>query len=64
MKKHWYRMMENGNQSWIGTAHDEEHAEERCFWDDQPYSQVRYTLERWTGKKWVAVYKDKAFCLN
>jgi hypothetical protein len=56
-------MLMDGNQFWIGTAWDEEEAEERCFHDEEPGSLVRYTLERWAGKKWVEVYRNKAISI-
>jgi hypothetical protein len=57
--KKWYRMLENGEQYWTGKAFDPEHAEERAFWDEEPGSYPRYTLQQWNGKKWVTIYKDE-----
>jgi hypothetical protein len=57
--KKWFRMLENGEQYWTGKAFDPEHAEERAFWDEEPGSYPRYTLQRWDGKKWVNIYKDE-----
>jgi hypothetical protein len=54
----WYRMLEGGEQYWAGRAYDANHAEERAFWEDEPGSYPRYTLQRWDGKKWVTIYKD------
>lgn len=64
-----YRMLEDGEESWRGKAHDVEHAEEKCFYDEPPGSLVRYTLQRWgtvkfskqlSGPGWVTVYENQA----
>ena len=55
-----YRMLENGEVFWTGRARNPEHAEERCFHDEEPGSLVRYTLQYWSEsrKDWITVYKD------
>ena len=55
----WYRMMESGEHYWNGKAYNPAHAEELAFWDEEPGSYPRYTLQRWDGKKWVNIYKDE-----
>lgn len=68
MKK-TFRMLQNGEEIWRGSAYDAEHAEERFFdsFDESPGSLERYTLECWgtvkygstmTGKGWVTVYSN------
>jgi hypothetical protein len=60
MKTRTYRMLENGEPSWSGQAAYDEQAEEKCFFDEEPGSLVRYTLQYWSEsrKEWVTVYKD------
>lgn len=61
-------MLENGEQFWSGKAWDAEHAEERCFYDEEPGSLVKYTLQKWGTKKishsmtmqdWITVYENE-----
>ena len=60
MKVRTYRMLENGETSWSGQAVCDEQAEEKCFFDEEPGSLVRYTLQYWSEQhsKWITVYKD------
>ncbi len=60
MKTKTYRMLENGETSWSGQAAYDEQAEERCFFDEEPDSLVRYTLQYWSEQhaKWITVYAD------
>jgi hypothetical protein len=62
-----YRILEDENEFWRGKAYNSEHAEERCFSDEEPGSLVRYTLQKWGRVKisstmhddgWVTVYKN------
>ena len=54
-----YRMLENGEVSWTGRARNPEHAEERCFHDEEPGSLVRYTLQVEGGEGiWTSLYAD------
>ena len=60
-----YRMLCDGEQEWTGRAQNPEHAEQKCFRDEEPGSLCRYTLERWQPApgapqrgKWVTIYKD------
>lgn len=61
-------MLENGEQFWSGKAWDAEHAEERCFYDEEPGSLVKYTLQKWgrikltreiSGDGWITVYENE-----
>ena len=68
-----YRMLEDGEESWRGKAHDVEHAEEKCFYDEPPGSLVRYTLQKWgkvkisstmTDNGWVTIYENQALAFT
>ena len=58
-----YRLLENGEVFWQGRAHDPEHAAEKAFWDEQPASLCRYTLQYWGKVNWVTVYKNQPIYL-
>ena len=60
MKTKTYRMLENGETSWSGQATCDEQAEEKCFFDEEPGSLVRYTLQYLSEsrKDWITGYKD------
>ena len=62
-------MLADGEQEWSGRAFNTEHAEERCFFDEEPNSLVKYTLQRWGNKKisssmtmkdWITVYENQS----
>ena len=68
MKK-TFRMLQDNEEIWRGSAYDAEHAEQWFFdaWDESPGSLERYTLQRWDtvkyssafkGKGWVTVYSN------
>jgi hypothetical protein len=61
-----YRMLENGETAWSGQATCDEQAEERCFFDEEPGSLVRYTLQYWSESRhqWVTVYADAHLPVN
>jgi hypothetical protein len=61
-----YRMLENGETSWSGQARDAEHAEEKCFADEEPGSLVAYTLQYWSesSQSWVTIYKDARISID
>lgn len=70
-EKTLYRMLADGEQEWQGRAWDTEHAEERCFYDEEPSSLIRYTLQKWGrvklssqiwGEGWITVYENQ--CLR
>lgn len=48
-----YRILENGEQYWIGEARDVDHALEKCYDDGGPGSLVKVGVEIW-GKVKVA----------
>ena len=63
-----YRMLLDNEEEWRGKAHDAEHAEERCFYDESPVAGGRYTLQRWGRKKitrsitsegWITEYENE-----
>ncbi len=67
-EKTLYRMLADGEQEWSGKAWDTEHAEERCFFHEEPSSLVKYTLQKWGTKKisstmtmqdWITVYENE-----
>jgi hypothetical protein len=66
-----YQILENGELYWRGKAHDPNHAEERAFWDDQPGSLCRYTLQEYKKIKvganrvwgWFTHYKNEPIYL-
>jgi len=74
MAKTTYQMMCDGEQEWQGIASDAEQAEYKCFYDEAPNAQSRYTLQKWgyapknpnarNGHAWVTVYENQnlAFC--
>jgi hypothetical protein len=53
-------MLEDGEVSWTGRARNPEHAEEKCFADEEPGSLVAYTLQYWSesSQSWMTIYKD------
>jgi hypothetical protein len=58
-----YRMLENGEVFWTGRARNPEHAEERCFSDEEPGELVRYTLQVFEDVEggeeiWTSLYTD------
>ena len=61
-------MLEDGEVSWVGQAFDAEFAEERCFYDEEPSSLVKYTLQKWgrvkltkeiSGDGWITIYENQ-----
>ena len=61
-------MLEDGEESWRGMAYDVESAEEKCFYDEEPASLVKYTLQKWGRVKltkeisddgWITVYENE-----
>ena len=67
--KQLYRMLADGEQEWSGRAFNTEHAEERCFFNEEPGSLVKYTLQKWGRKKisstmtmenWITVYENQS----
>lgn len=66
-------MLEDGEQAWQGMAYDVESAEEKCFYDDGPFSLVKYTLQKWgrvklssqiSGDGWVTVYQNESLAFH
>lgn len=61
-----FRMLCDGVEEWRGKAHDVEHAEDRCFFDESPGELNRYTLQRWKphkklpAGKWVTIYESES----
>ena len=58
-----YRMLKNGEVFWTGRARNPEHAEERCFHDEEPGELVRYTLQVFEDVEggeeiWTSLYAD------
>ena len=55
-----YRMLENGETAWSGQARDAEHAEEKCYFYEEPSPDIACTLQYWNEKtqSWTTVYKD------
>ncbi len=68
MNKTLYRMLADGEQEWSGYAWDTEGAENKCFYDEEPSSLVKYTLQKWgrvkltreiSGDGWITVYENE-----
>lgn len=65
--KELYRMLANGEEEWRGVAWSMEHAEERCFYHEEPNHSTRYTLQKWSavnftkeikGNDWKTIYEN------
>ena len=63
-----YRMLCDDVEEWRGAAHDVEHAEEKCFYDEPPSRFALYTLQHWgekqitrsiRGKGWITDYRNE-----
>jgi hypothetical protein len=59
-----YRMLCDGEQEWSGYAIDQEYAEFRCFYHEEPAPACRYTLQVESGMKWVSIYQDQQISIN
>jgi len=58
-----FRMLCDGEEEWRGRAYDANHAEERAFYNEEPASLCRYTLQVWTGAAWRDVYRNESIRL-